>query len=140
MKTGVRWLVLMAVLVVVPWPVAAQDEIKIGAFAPLSGLSADVGAQMKAGIEVAVERVNAQGVQLRGKPGRVRVIWYDDEGKGDVGLNVVTRALTVDRIHVGIRFLSSDVFIRVMEIDSRPMSLHGGASGGRSRRSGSSAI
>jgi branched-chain amino acid transport system substrate-binding protein len=43
------------------------------------------------------------------------VIWYDDEGKGDVGLNVVTRALTVDKIHVGVGVLSSDVFIRVMD-------------------------
>ena len=43
------------------------------------------------------------------------MIWYDDEGKGDVGLNVVTRALTVDKITAGVGFLSSDVFIRVMD-------------------------
>src|SRR5438046_468344 len=54
-------------------------------------------------------------VPLGGTPARVRVIWYDTEGKGDVGLNVVTRALTVDKIHAGIGFLSSDVFIRVMD-------------------------
>jgi branched-chain amino acid transport system substrate-binding protein len=54
-------------------------------------------------------------LQVGGKPTKVRVIWYDDEGKGDVGLNVVTRALTVDKIHVGMGFLSSDVFIRVMD-------------------------
>jgi len=90
-------------------------EIRVGVFAPLSGISADVGAQIKAGAEVALDRVGAQGLTLGGKPHRVRVIWYDDEGKGDVGLNVVTRALTVDRIHVGTGFLSSDVFIRVMD-------------------------
>ena len=97
--------------------VRAQDpaEIRIGVFAPLSGISADVGAQIKAGAEVALERVQAQGLTLAGKPHRVRLIWYDDEGKGDVGLNVVTRALTVDKIHVGTGFLSSDVFIRVMD-------------------------
>jgi branched-chain amino acid transport system substrate-binding protein len=97
--------------------VRAQDpaEIRIGVFAPLSGISADVGAQIKAGAEVALERVQAQGLTLAGKPHRVRVIWYDDEGKGDVGLNVVTRALTVDKIHVGTGFLSSDVLIRVMD-------------------------
>ena len=38
-----------------------------------------------------------------------------DEGKGDTGLNVVTRALTVDKITAGVGFLSSDVFIRVMD-------------------------
>jgi branched-chain amino acid transport system substrate-binding protein len=96
-----------------PLAAAAQDEVKLGAFLPISGISADVGAQMKAGTEVALERMPT--VQLGGKTTRVRVIWYDDEGKGDVGLNVVTRALTVDRIHVGMGFLSSDVFIRVMD-------------------------
>ena len=37
----------------------AQDagEIKLGAFAPLSGISADVGAQIRAGAEVALERI-----------------------------------------------------------------------------------
>jgi len=91
----------------------AQDEVKLGAFLPISGISADVGAQMKAGTEVALERMAT--LQVGGKAMKVRVIWYDDEGKGDVGLNVVTRALTVDKIHVGMGFLSSDVFIRVMD-------------------------
>lgn len=100
-----------------PGRVGAQDagEIKLGAFMPISGLSADVGAQIKAGIQVAVDRATQQGIRLGGKPYQVRVIWYDTEGKGDVGLNVVTRALTVDRIHIGVGFLSSDVFIRVMD-------------------------
>jgi branched-chain amino acid transport system substrate-binding protein len=91
----------------------AQEEIRLGAFLPISGISADVGAQMKAGTEVAAERMGT--IQVGGKPMKVHVIWYDDEGKGDVGLNVVTRALTVDKIHVGMGFLSSDVFIRVMD-------------------------
>jgi branched-chain amino acid transport system substrate-binding protein len=97
--------------------VEAQDagEIKLGAFMPLSGISADVGAQIKAGAEIAAERAEAQGLKLGGKPARVRMIWYDDEGKADVGLNAVTRALTVDKITAGVGFLSSDVFIRVMD-------------------------
>jgi branched-chain amino acid transport system substrate-binding protein len=95
-------------------PAKAQDEIKIGAFLPVTGVTADVGAQMKAGIEVAVERANAAGVKLD-KPYKLRVIFYDTEGKGDVGLNVVTRALSVDKINVGVGFISSDVFTRVMD-------------------------
>ncbi len=112
-------LVLGALVAMATWIVAldAQEigEIKIGAFMPLSGISADVGAQIKAGTEVAVERAQEQGLRVGGKPYRVRVIWYDDEGKADVGLNVVTRALTVDKIHVGVGVLSSDIFIRVMD-------------------------
>ena len=103
----------LAVLVAGASAVRAQDEIKLGVFLPISGISADVGAQMKAGTEVALERMGT--LQMGGKPIKVRVIWYDDEGKGDVGLNVVTRALTVDKIHAGMGFLSSDVFIRVMD-------------------------
>jgi branched-chain amino acid transport system substrate-binding protein len=93
---------------------SAEEEVRLGAFVTLSGISADVGAQMKAGIETAVERI-AQNYKIGGQPATVRVIWYDDEGKADTGLNVVTRALTVDKITAGVGFLSSDVFIRVMD-------------------------
>jgi branched-chain amino acid transport system substrate-binding protein len=103
----------LAAFLAAPPGAGAQEEIRLGAFLPISGISADVGAQMKAGAEIAAERMGT--VQVGGKPMKVRVIWYDDEGKGDVGLNVVTRALTVDKIHVGMGFLSSDVFIRVMD-------------------------
>lgn len=90
-------------------------EIRMGGFAPITGISADIGAQMKNGAEVAVERANQRGLRIGGKLYRIRLTWYDDEGKGDVGLNVVTRALTVDKIHIGVGFISSDVFIRVMD-------------------------
>ncbi|HEX9419303.1 MAG TPA: ABC transporter substrate-binding protein, partial [Methylomirabilota bacterium] len=106
-------LLAVAALIGAPVLADAQGEIKLGAFLPISGISADVGAQMKAGTEIALERMAT--LQVGGKPVKVHVIWYDDEGKGDVGLNVVTRALTVDKINVGMGFLSSDVFIRVMD-------------------------
>ena len=95
-------------------PAAQAQEVKLGAFVTLSGISADVGAQMKAGIEVAVDRI-APDFTVNGVKTPIKVIWYDDEGKGDTGLNVVTRALTVDKITAGVGFLSSDVFIRVMD-------------------------
>ena len=109
----VSLLLAVAALVDAPVLADAQSEVKLGAFLPISGISADVGAQMKAGTEIALERMAT--LQVGGKPVKVHVIWYDDEGKGDVGLNVVTRALTVDKINVGMGFLSSDVFIRVMD-------------------------
>jgi branched-chain amino acid transport system substrate-binding protein len=93
---------------------AQAQEVTLGAFVTLSGTSADVGAQMKAGIEVAIERI-APTYTVNGVKTPIKVVWYDDEGKGDTGLNVVTRALTVDKITAGIGFLSSDVFIRVMD-------------------------
>ena len=92
----------------------AQDQLTIGAFVTLSGVSADVGGQMKAGMEIAVEQIG-KDYAVAGKPMKVRVIYYDDEGKADTGLNVVIRALTVDKIDVGVGFLSSDVYIRVVD-------------------------
>lgn len=91
----------------------AQSELRLGAFMPATGVTADVGAQIRAGIEVAVAEANAEGEHAQ-QPYHVRVLWYDTEGKGDVGLNAVDRALTVEKIDAGIGFLSSDVFVRVM--------------------------
>src|SRR5262245_36020975 len=118
-RTRVTLTIVLAAVLALAGAVAldAQDaaNVKLGAFMPISGISADVGAQIKAGTEIAVERAQEQGLKLGGKPMRVRVIWYDDEGKADVGLNVVTRALTVDKINVGVGVLSSDVFLRVVD-------------------------
>jgi branched-chain amino acid transport system substrate-binding protein len=89
----------------------AQKDVKLGAFLPVTGVTADIGAQMKAGFEVAIERANAEP----NNPYKINVIWYDDENKADVGLNIVTRALTLDKINVAVGFLSSDIFSRVMD-------------------------
>jgi len=96
-------------------PQAAAVELKVGAFLPVTGPTADVGAQIKAGIELAVERFLSQSPKIGSEPLTVRIIWYDDEAKADVALNAVNRALTVDKVHVGIGFLSSDIYVRVME-------------------------
>jgi len=103
-----------AALLALAAPARAQDAVKLGAFVTLSGISADVGAQMRAGIEVAVDRI-AQGYAVGGKPMKIQVFWYDDEGKADTGLNAVTRALTVDKVNVAVGFLSSDIYIRVID-------------------------
>jgi hypothetical protein len=62
----------LAALLAAPQTARAQDEVKLGAFLPISGISADVGAQMKAGTEVALERMAT--LQVGGKPMKVRVI------------------------------------------------------------------
>lgn len=94
---------------------AGAVDLRIGAFIPATGAQADVGVQMKGGIDVAIEWLQAHPIVVNGEPVNIKVIYYDDEAKADVGLNAVTRALTVDKIHAAIGFLSSDVFVRVME-------------------------
>jgi branched-chain amino acid transport system substrate-binding protein len=92
---------------------SAQETLKVGAFVTASGPGADLGAQMRAGIEVAVERMS-KDYTIDGRPAQVQLIWYDDEGKGDIGLSAVTRALTVDKVNVAIGFNSTDIVSRVM--------------------------
>ena len=92
---------------------AFAQTLKVGAFVTASGPGADLGTQMRAGIEVAIERI-AKDYTIDGKPAQIQVIWYDDEGKGDVGLSAVIRALTVDKINVAIGFNSTDIVSRVM--------------------------
>jgi branched-chain amino acid transport system substrate-binding protein len=91
---------------------AFANEVRVGAFIPATGAQADVGAQMRSGIEVALEHIQAKA---SGGPVTLKVFWYDDEAKADVALNAVTRALTVDKIDIGMGFLSSDVYVRVMD-------------------------
>lgn len=107
-------ILIAAAMLLAASPAWAQDVVKIGAFVTLSGPSADIGGQMRAGIEVAVDRIS-KDYAVAGKPTKIQVIWYDDEGKADTGLNAVIRAITVDKINVGIGFLSSDVYIRVID-------------------------
>jgi branched-chain amino acid transport system substrate-binding protein len=94
---------------------AGAVELRVGAFIPATGAQADVGVQMKGGIEVAIEQLQARKMMVGGEPLTIKVIFYDDEAKADVALNAVTRAITVDKIHAAMGFLSSDVFVRVME-------------------------
>lgn len=115
--SGVGRVVSLVVSLCAIWlaaPAGAVD-LRIGAFIPATGAQADVGVQMKGGIDVAIEYLQAHPITVNGEPVNIKVIYYDDEAKADVALNAVTRALTVDKIHAAIGFLSSDVFVRVME-------------------------
>ncbi|HXG16015.1 MAG TPA: ABC transporter substrate-binding protein [Calidithermus sp.] len=56
-------------------PAAAQDVIKIGFFAPLTGFAAADGASARHSAEIAVEEINAAG-GVRGR--KVELVIYDD--------------------------------------------------------------
>src|SRR5262249_46666064 len=68
-------LVFVAALPLGPTPGLAQDTLKIGFFAPLTGFAAADGASAKHSAEIAVEELNAAG-GLKGK--KVELIVYDD--------------------------------------------------------------
>ena len=77
--TRVLGLLLLALLV--GWStVAAAQTVKIGAVVPLTGRYGGGGAQVRAGYEIAVEQINAQGgVSVGGKKMPLELVILDDE-------------------------------------------------------------
>lgn len=59
---------------------AFSQTVKVGAVVPLTGRYASLGAQVRAGYEIAVEHINAEGgVSVAGKKTRLELIMLDDE-------------------------------------------------------------
>lgn len=77
---------------------AADDTVKLAAAGPMTGPSAETGQRMRAGIELAVEEINAAG----GIGGKTLVIdIYDDEGKPESAAAVAQR-IAADRDVMGV--------------------------------------
>jgi branched-chain amino acid transport system substrate-binding protein len=76
-------------------PVGAQSSIKIGSILSVTGPAAFLGEDMKAGMELAVEEINAKG----GVAGR-KIDWtfYDAESQTQKGLTATRRLLEQDKV------------------------------------------
>jgi branched-chain amino acid transport system substrate-binding protein len=76
-------------------PAAAQNTVRIGFHAPLTGFAAADGKSARLGAELAVEQVNAKG-GIGGKP--IELVVYDDGGKPEEGVQVANRLITQDKV------------------------------------------
>jgi branched-chain amino acid transport system substrate-binding protein len=95
---------------------AAEKAVKIGAFCPLTGPYVDVGTDIKNGINFAVKLQNqAGGLRVGKDQHRVDLVWGDTESKVEVGLSVVEKLITVDKIDGAVGFLHSHIFIPAMD-------------------------
>lgn len=92
--------------------VAAQEKIKIGVIATLSGPPAAVGQQIRNGVELALE---ALGGKLGGK--EVELIVHDDELKPDVAVSKVNAL--VERNEVD--FIIGPVFSNILQAIIKPV-------------------
>jgi branched-chain amino acid transport system substrate-binding protein len=81
-----------------PAQAATEDaEILFGEYGSLTGSEATFGQSTKQGVELAVKELNAAGGVL-GK--KIRVIVYDDQGKGEEAVTAVAKLVTQDKVHV----------------------------------------
>jgi len=70
---------------------ATPDVVKIGFAAPLTGPQAHYGADMKAGIVLALEDVNAKNPVIGGKPVKFELLAEDDEADPKVAPGIAQR-------------------------------------------------
>lgn len=93
-RMGVLLAVVTAVLLVTA-PALAQETIKIGFFAPITGPAAADGASAQHAVEMAVKEVNAAG-GIRGK--KVELIVYDDRFNPQEAVAIANKLIEKDQV------------------------------------------
>lgn len=93
-KCLVAW---MFVLWMATAAMAAEDTIKIGFLASLTGDGATWGQEQKKGAEIAIEEINAAGGVL-GKP--LQLVVYDDRGRQEDAITSVRRLTDTEKVQV----------------------------------------
>src|SRR5271157_3680898 len=89
---------VLAVLLCAAAPVLAQETIKIGFFAPITGPVAADGASAKQSVELAAKDVNAAG-GIKGK--KVELIVYDDRLNPQEAVAIANKLIEKDQV-VGV--------------------------------------
>ncbi len=81
LRRAVKLLAFPLLALIAGWPVlAVAQTIKVGAAVPLTGRYGSLGAQVRAGYEIAVEQINAAGgVSVGGKKMPLELVLLDDE-------------------------------------------------------------
>jgi branched-chain amino acid transport system substrate-binding protein len=79
-------------------PTAAQETLKIGFFAPITGPAAADGMSAKNAVELAVQEVNAGG-GIKGK--KVELVVYDDRLKAEEAVAIANKLIEKDKV-VGV--------------------------------------
>ena len=91
--------ILLVVLLFAATGAYAEDTIKIGFHAPLTGFAASDGQSAKIGAELAVEQINAEGGVL-GK--KLELVVYDDQAAPPQAIPIANKLIGQDKVIVGI--------------------------------------
>jgi branched-chain amino acid transport system substrate-binding protein len=94
---------LLTLAVSVTWwaiaPAQAQNVIKIGFHAPLTGFAAADGKSAKQGAELAVAQANQSG-GVNGK--KIELVVYDDEGKPENTIPLANKLIGQDKVAIAV--------------------------------------
>lgn len=94
----------------------AKEPIKIGVIGPFTGPAAEQGKDMKIGAEYAAKQINEHGGIL----GRnVTLVFGDTESKAEVGVSVVEKLITQDKVDYIVGGFHSHVNLAVMDVAAK---------------------
>jgi branched-chain amino acid transport system substrate-binding protein len=91
----------------------AQQPIRIGLIAPLTGGSADFGNSVRHGAELAVAEINAVGGYL-GRP--LQLVVRDDKATPDVGRAVAEELVLKEKVAYTIGFCNTGVAMKALDV------------------------
>jgi len=100
-----KTLAMLALGMVCSFPAWAQNTVKIGVIAPLTGSHAAFGEAHKNGYSIALDEINAKGGVL-GK--KLELDWYDDQSKPDQAVQGVSKLVDQDRVPLILGAYSSE--------------------------------
>lgn len=114
--------VFLAALLLVPGAANAQrcEEIVLGAAISLTGKYATNGIHTQNGYEYAITKIReAGGVKIGSRCYNFRVIYYDDESKGDRGATLTERLINQDKVQYMLGPYSSGLVKAIAPVTER---------------------
>ncbi|MBL0726644.1 branched-chain amino acid ABC transporter substrate-binding protein [Piscinibacter sp. HJYY11] len=94
------------------------DTVKIGVAQPMSGPLAALGHDMKNGVQLAIDELNAQGFKIDGKPVKLELVAVDDKSNADEGVRVAESLVeagvvaVVGHLNSGVSMAAAPVYAK----------------------------
>ena len=117
MKTLLSFLAASA-FSLAPLIASAQQTVRIGISAPLTGLGAANGKDLENGVRLAIEEANSQHINIGGQPVQFELASVDDQGDPRIGVQVAQKLVddgvvaVVGYYNSGVALPSSPIFAR----------------------------
>lgn len=111
-------LCLASVMSVAALSASAQQTVRIGLSAPLTGIGAANGKDLENGVRLAIEEANSQHISIAGQPVQFELASVDDQGDPRVGVQVAQKLVDDGAVAVvgyynsGVALPSSPIFAR----------------------------
>ena len=97
----------------------APATVNVGCVLPLSGGSATVGSQIKAGAQIAVDQINRDGGIKSMNGAKLNVVFGDSQSKADIGVTETERLITRENVAVLCGAFNSAVTFPATEVAER---------------------